>query len=212
MNRKRQRALLSDLIEATLRHEKKIAISRDPERPIRGGRRRKGPSAAGQLIQIPGVGLGDRKERPFLETQYNETAPRFSPDGHWLAYASDESGRWEVYVQPYPRLGGKWQVSTEGGTEPAWNPTGRELFYRAGTRMMAVPVTFQPEFSAGKPVALFEGPWLPTPRTTPNYDVSRDGQRFLMLKSADEDQGAQQIVVVQNWLEELKQRMAAGKK
>ncbi len=158
------------------------------------------------------VGLGDRKERPFLETPYNETAARFSPDGHWLAYASDESGRWEVYVRPYPGPGGKWQLSTEGGAEPAWNPTGRELFYRAGTRMMAVPVTLQPGFSSGKPVVLFEGPWLPTPRTSPNYDVSRDGQRFLMLKSADEDQGAQQIVVVQNWLEELKQRVAAGKK
>jgi Tol biopolymer transport system component/tRNA A-37 threonylcarbamoyl transferase component Bud32 len=158
------------------------------------------------------VGLGDRKERPFLETQYNETSPRFSPDGHWLAYASDESGRWEVYVQPFPGPGGKWQVSTDGGTEPGWNPAGSELFYRAGARMMAVPVHFQPSFSAAKPVVLFEGPWLPTPRTSPNYDVSRDGQRFLMLKSADEDQGAQQIVVVQNWLEELKQRMAAGKK
>ncbi len=113
------------------------------------------------------VGLGDRKERRFLETQYNETAARFSPDGYWLAYASDESGRWEVYVQPYPGPGGKWQVSTEGGTEPVWNPAGRELFYRAGNRMMAVPVTFQPGFSAAKPVVLFEGPWLPSPRTTP---------------------------------------------
>ena len=73
-------------------------------------------------------------------------------------------------------------------------------------------MTLQPGFSAGKPAVLFEGPWLPTPVTLPNYDVSRDGQRFLMLKAADEDQGAQQIVVVQNWLEELKQRMAAGKK
>ena len=158
------------------------------------------------------VGLSDRKERPFLETQYNETAPRFSPDGHWLAYASDESGRWEVYVLPYPGPGGKWQVSTEGGTEPVWNAVGRELFYRAGNRMMAAPVTFQPGFSVSKPVVLFEGPWLPSPRTTANYDVSRDGQRFLMLKSAEEDQGVQQIVVVQNWLQEVKQRMAAGKK
>jgi eukaryotic-like serine/threonine-protein kinase len=159
------------------------------------------------------LSLGDGKARPFLATQHNESAPRFSPDGHWLAYVSDESGRWEVYVQPYPGPGGKWQVSTDGGAEPAWNPAGRELFYRAGNRMMAAPVTFQPGFSAGKPVVLFDGPWLPSPLTTANYDVSRDGQRFLMLKSADdEDQGARQIVMVQNWLEELKQSMAAGKK
>jgi hypothetical protein len=125
---------------------------------------------------------------------------------------SDESGRWEVYAQPYPGPGGKRQISTEGGAEPAWNPAGRELFYRAGNRMMATPVTLQPGFSAGKPVVLFEGPWLPSPLTGANYDVSRDGQRFLMLKSTDEEQGSQQIVVVQNWLEELKHRMAAGKK
>jgi hypothetical protein len=93
-----------------------------------------------------------------------------------------------------------------------WNPSGGELFYRAGDRMMAVPVTLQPGFSMGKPAVLFDGPWLPTPLSLQNYDVSRDGQRFLMLKATDEDQGARQIVVVQNWFEELKLRMAVGKK
>jgi serine/threonine-protein kinase len=157
------------------------------------------------------LGLGGRKAQPFLKTRSNETAPRFSPDGHWMAYASDESRRWEIYVQPYPGPGGKWQISTDGGTEPMWNPAGRELFYRSGNRMMAVPVTLAGGFSAGKPAELFEGPWLPTPRTFPNYDVSSDGKRFLMLK-ADEDESAREIVVVQNWNEELKRRMAAGKK
>jgi len=154
----------------------------------------------------------DRKARSFLKTPANETAPKFSPDGHWLAYVSDESGRFEVYVQPYPGPGGKWQISTDGGTEPVWNPSGGELFYRADERMMAVPVTRRPGFSAGKPAVLFEGTWLPTPATLPNYDVSPDGKRFLMLKPADEEQGDRQIVVVQNWFEELKRRMAAGKK
>jgi serine/threonine-protein kinase len=158
------------------------------------------------------VGFGDRKAQPFLATRSNETAPVFSPDGHWIAYASDESRRWEVYVRPYPGPGGPRQISTDGGTEPAWNPAGHELFYRAENRMMAVTVTLQPGFSLGKPTVLFEGPWLPTSRTLSNYDVSRDGQRFLMLKAADEDRGAQQIVVVQNWFEELKRRMAGGKK
>ena len=69
--------------------------------------------------------LSDRKAQPFLRTPFNESVPRFSPDGHWLAYISDESGRYEVYVQPYPGPGSKWQISTEGGTEPVWNPNGR---------------------------------------------------------------------------------------
>jgi eukaryotic-like serine/threonine-protein kinase len=163
-------------------------------------------------LDIWTVGLGDRKARPFLETRFNETAPVFSPDGQWIAYASDLSGRWEVFVQPYPGPGGKWQISTHGGTEPLWNPAGRELFYRDGNRMMAATVTLRPAFSADKPTVLFEGPWLPTSVTLRNYDVSPDGQRFLMLKAIAEDQGPRQIVVVQNWFEELKRRMAAGKK
>jgi Tol biopolymer transport system component/predicted Ser/Thr protein kinase len=76
--------------------------------------------------------MSDRKAQPFLRTPFTEGAPRFSPDGRWLAYVSDESGRFEIYVQPYPGPGGKWQISTEGGTEPMWNPNGRELFYRSG--------------------------------------------------------------------------------
>ena len=75
--------------------------------------------------------LGDRKAQPFLRTPFNEGAPHFSPNGRWLAYASNDSGRYEIYVQPYPGPGGKWQISTEGGNEPVWNPNGRELFYRS---------------------------------------------------------------------------------
>lgn len=71
--------------------------------------------------------LDDRKVQPFLRTPFNEAAPSFSTDGHWLAYISDESGRYDIYVQPYPGPGGKWQISTEGGTEPVWNRNGREV-------------------------------------------------------------------------------------
>jgi serine/threonine-protein kinase len=123
-----------------------------------------------------------------------------------MAYASDESGRWEVYVRPYPGPGAKYPISTEGGTEPVWSPSGHELFYRTGNRMMVVDVSFESGFSAGKPQVLFEGPWLPTPLTSANYDVSRDGKRFLMLKPAEHDNGARQIVVVQNWFEVLRKR------
>ena len=181
-------------------------------------------SADGQLLAFievnPTTGydiwilrMSDREAQPFLRTPFNESAPQFSPDGHWLAYVSDESGRYEVYVQPYPGPGGKWQISTEGGTEPVWNRNGRELFYRSGDKMMAVDIATQPSFVAGKPTMLFEGPYLPAPGTSPNYGVSPDGQRFLMLKPGGQTGTAPtQINVVLNWFEELKQKVPLATK
>jgi len=156
-----------------------------------------------------------RKAQPFLRTPFNEGAARFSPNGRWLAYVSDESGHldWEIYVQPYPGPGGKWQISTEGGTEPVWNPNGRELFYRSGDKMMAVDITTEPSFAAGKPRVLFEGQYVPTPASFPNYDVTPDGQRFLMLKPGEAGEAVPtQINVVLNWFEELKRRVPPGNK
>jgi Tol biopolymer transport system component len=159
----------------------------------------------------PSAGSGQvRKAQPFLRTRFDEAVPRFSPDGRWLAYVSNESGRNEIYVQPYPGPGGKWQISTEGGSEPVWNPNGRELFYRTGEKMMAVDIATQPGFAAGTPRMLFEGRYRPTRVTSPNYDVSRDGQRFLMLKPSEQAASAPtQIDVVLNWFEELKRRVPA---
>ena len=156
--------------------------------------------------------LSDRKAQPFIKTPFNEGAPRFSPDGRWLAYVSDESGRQEIYVQSYPGPGGKWQISTEGGTEPAWNPHGHELFYRDGDKMMAAEITTQPSFSAGHSHILFEARYVPAANFFPNYDVSPDGQRFLMVKEGEQEQAATQINVVLNWFEELKQKVPTGKK
>ena len=155
--------------------------------------------------------LSDRKAQPFLRTSFYEAAPSFSPDGHWLAYVSDESGRFEIYVQPYPGPGGKYQISTEGGTEPVWNRNGRELFFRSGGKMMAVDITTQPGFSAGKARMLFEGPYLALATTIPSYDVTPDGKRFLMLKASQETESTGQIHIVQNWFEELKRRVPATK-
>jgi Tol biopolymer transport system component len=156
--------------------------------------------------------LSDRKAQPFLRTRFNESAPQFSPDGRWLTYSSDESGRYEIYVQPYPGPGGKWQISTEGGMDTVWNPNGRELFYRSGDKMMAVDITTQPSFSAGKPRMLFEGRYAPGGVPVANYAVSPDGQRFLMLKPSEQAPTAPtQINVVLNWFEELKRRVPAGK-
>jgi serine/threonine-protein kinase len=151
--------------------------------------------------------LRDRKPQLFDRSPLDEVAPQFSPDGHWIVYDSVESGRDEIYVRPYPGPGRKWQISTEGGTEPVWNPKGRELFYRNRDKMMAVEVTTQPSFAAGKPRVLFEGAYVLSPRTLADYDVSSDGQRFLMLKGSEQTSALTQINVVLNWTEELKQRV-----
>jgi eukaryotic-like serine/threonine-protein kinase len=150
----------------------------------------------------------DHTRTLFLGTSATEGAPRFSPDGKWIAYVSDESGRPEIYVQPYPRLGGKWQISTDGGIEPLWNPNGRELFYRSANKMMAVQIATQPTFAAGRPTMLFAGDYLasPFPATGVTYDVTPDGRRFLMVKDAPKAEPTQ-INGVVNWFEELKRRV-----
>ena len=151
---------------------------------------------------------GDRKPYPFLQTPFAEDAPRVSPDGRWVAYSSDESGRNEVYVRPFPGPGGKWQVSTDGGSEAEWSRKGNELFYRSGAqkeKMMAVDVQTQPTFIAGKPRLLFQGAYVANGGVGAWYSVSGDGQRFLMMKASDQPQSSlTQINIVLNWLEELK--------
>ena len=149
---------------------------------------------------------GERKPLPFIRTAFNEGAARFSRDGRWLAYSSTESGRSEIYVQPYPGPGAKLQISTEGGDGPVWPRNGRELFYRNGNKMMAVEIATQPSFSAGTPSMLFE-----ISATSGQYDVSSDGQRFLMVQQNEQATSATQINVVLNWFEELKRRVPAQK-
>ena len=150
---------------------------------------------------------GDRTPVPFLDTPFTERGPMFSPDGKWIAYVSNESGRNEVYVQPYPGPGGKRQISTDGGVEPVWSANGRELFYREGTQMVAVAVGTQPTFTAGTPQVLFAGAEYPLDTSGhPGYDVSADGQHFLM-KSVPQDAGSTPLYVVLNWFEELKERV-----
>jgi serine/threonine-protein kinase len=169
-----------------------------------------GPGQDGVLV----LRISDRKAQPFFQDRaFVLGAPQFSPDGRWLAYASDESGRQEIYVQPYPGPGGKWLISTEGGTEPVWNRNGRELFYRSGDKMMAVDIATQSGFAVGKPRQLFEAHYRTTTQghVRANYDVSPDGQRFLMLKPVEQEQAPTQITVVQNWTEELKRLVPTGK-
>ncbi len=155
---------------------------------------------------------GERKPQLLLGGSYNERWPVLSPDGRWLAYLSDESGQREVYVQAFPGPGGKWQVSVGGGGEPIWARNGRELFYRNGYGMVAVPVRTQPVFTPGKPQVVFDWPYEAMDGVRPNYDVTRDGQRFLMIKATESNSAPAQINMILNWSEELKRRDAAQKK
>jgi serine/threonine-protein kinase len=151
-----------------------------------------------------------RHAQPLLQTPFEERNGVISPDGRWLAYESDSSGRFEIYVRPFPDVGdGQWQISTAGGTRPRWARTGRELFYLAPDgALMAVRVDARDTtWSAGTPAKILEARYFSGDgRLGTTYDVSPDGQRFLMIKRADRDPSTPppQIVVVKNWFEELK--------
>jgi Tol biopolymer transport system component len=153
----------------------------------------------------------------LFRSRLDDGVPQFSPDGRWLAYTSEESGNNEIYVRPFPDSGGKWQVSVGGGIEPQWNQNGRELFYRTGEKMMAVEIDTRAGFVHGKPKILFEDHYAtslaPGWVNRGNYDVSPDGQRFLMLALADPGRTASnRIEVVLNWTEELKRLAPVTKK
>ncbi|MDX1390481.1 MAG: hypothetical protein R3344_14935, partial [Acidobacteriota bacterium] len=151
---------------------------------------------------------GEGPPRPFVATTFDEHMAVFSPDGQWVAYSSDESGRMEVYVIPYPGPGSKTKVSNEGGGEPVWNPAGGELFYRDGDKMMAVTVRTEGDLTVSRPRLLFEASFARrTLAWITNYDVSRDGQRFLMIQEAPRPD-SRRIEIVQNWFAEVDRILA----
>ncbi|MGH9852694.1 MAG: TolB family protein, partial [Blastocatellia bacterium] len=142
--------------------------------------------------------FGERKPFPFLQTADNEASGVVSPDGKWMAYISDMSGRYEVYVESFPGHGGKRQVSTAGGTGPQWRRDGRELYYHAlDGKLMAVSITGGASFNAGAPVALFEFRASDN-LSNPYYSVTRDGQRFLLSTIVETEPNAPLTAVV-NW-------------
>jgi eukaryotic-like serine/threonine-protein kinase len=156
--------------------------------------------------------MDGRKLVPVIQTPADESVPRFSPDAHWLAYVSDESGRAEVWVQPYPTTGQKWRISTSGGREPVWSPNSSEFYYREGTRMMVVDIKTAPSFTASQPRLLFDGKggkYETALASRPNFDITSDGKRFLMLQPVDNGQSSAQMKVVSNWFDELKRRVPA---
>jgi Tol biopolymer transport system component len=146
--------------------------------------------------------FGDKKPIPFLKTSFSELKPVFSPDGRFLAYQSNESGRNEVYVQSFPGPGGKWQISTSGGIEPMWRGDGKELYYRAlDLKLMAVEIQIGTTVTAGTPQPLFQGRFDSTPARD-HFIPTRDGRRFLMVAPLGREAMTPTTVVL-NWNAEL---------
>ena len=149
---------------------------------------------------------GDPELEPLLADEFGEQRPAISPDGRWIAYQSNESEQLEIYVRPFPNVSDdKWPVSVGGGEHPLWSADGRELFYRGGGYLVVVPLQLDPTFSPGAPERLFRTDAYAEvgPR---DFDVSADGQRFLMLKPQDYDPAvpsSPELVVTLNWVEEL---------
>ena len=146
---------------------------------------------------------------PLEVTEFRERSVALSRDGRWLAYVSNNTGRNEVYVRPFPDVGsGLVQVSTDGGDDPVWAHSGRELFYRNGpNELVAVEVSGTPTFVVGQQAVLFSmADYLPS-NGNPLYDVRPDDQSFVMLRIGDEQTAVSELILVQNFFEELRQRM-----
>ena len=153
---------------------------------------------------------GDREPWAFTQTSAHvERSAVLSPDGRWLAYVSDLSGRNEVYVNSFPEPGGRRQVSLDGGTEPVWSPDGRELFYRNGPALLVAAVETTPDFRVRSRQLLFQRPYAEWVDHS-NYDVHPDGERFVMMKPVEEEASSARLVVVLNWFEELRRRSGSG--
>ena len=151
----------------------------------------------------------DGQPLEFLGTSFGEHSPEFSPDGRWIAYVSNQSGRNEVYVRSLSDTEREFSVSTSGGREPRWSRDGSELYFRKGTAMFAVDVITEPTWNASPPRTLFERRYRNADPTFiySEYDVHPDGQRFLMVTDTTPDE----IRIVENWFEELKARVPTGR-
>jgi len=156
--------------------------------------------------------VGERKPRPLLANQFDEINAVFSRDGKYLAYAPNESGHYEVYVIPFGQGSGKWQISTGGGNFPVWARNGKELFYRYRGDIMGVDVTAQPVFKASAPRVIVPAKAIANlSNGLDNFDVSPDGQRFLIHQQSSEAGQTLQINDVLNWSEKLRRLTPASK-
>jgi len=173
----------------------------------RDGRRvviRQNDSVTGRDLWL--VTMPDRKAVPLQATAASEHSPALSPDGRYLAYVSNATGRAEIYVRTVPDSSGTWLVSDHGGVEPRWAPNGRELFYRDGEAIMSVAVETRAGMTFGKRDTVFTGAYVPNPNH-PNFDVHPSGERFVMIRMAE---GERRAVVVMNWDAEQARRSAGS--
>jgi len=147
---------------------------------------------------------------PLAATPAVEGAHALSPDGRWIAYFSTASQSPEVYVEPFPEGGGRVTISNNGGNHPVWSPDGRTIFFSQGSKMLAVDVTTEPEFSHGAPYELFDHPYYAS--FGRQFDIAPDGERFLMLETNEAAaESSSRINIILNWFEELKQRVPTGR-
>jgi eukaryotic-like serine/threonine-protein kinase len=168
---------------------------------------------AGDPGDVMVMSLADRREtKPLVQTNFREMNAELSPDGRWLAFQSNESGRDEIYVRRFPNVSaGQWQVSSSGGMRPLWARSGLELFYEAARSLMRVPLTIGSTFESGTPTKLFEGPYFYNVLER-MYDVSPDDRRFLMIRESRQSNGpvpTARLIVVRDWFAELNRRAPA---
>jgi serine/threonine-protein kinase len=154
------------------------------------------------------LSLDDRKVEPYVSSDFSEAEAAFAPDGRWVAYQADESGRAEIFVRPFPPGGGKWQISVEGGTHPRWRADGKELFFRNQNAVMSVEIdTTGQALRVATPVKLFEGLFLQAAiggNVYADYDASPDGQRFAMMRGENRLAVPDHVVVVTDFFDELR--------
>ena len=174
--------------------------------------RRNGGSTGRDLL-VSRIGSREEEFEDYLTAQWNEGNAKFSPDGNWVAYQSDESGVPRIYIHSFPDITGQRSISPGAGTDPTWSPDGNRIYYRNGAQFLSVDLTFQPSFSVTPPEILFEEPsyqrelvggWLT------NWDIHPDGQSFVVVRGTNacgaSGGGLGELQLVVNWFEELKAR------
>jgi Tol biopolymer transport system component len=175
-----------------------------------------GEGGRSDLLMLPADAKGEPE--PFLKTTYQESGAHFSPDGRFVAYESDETGKLEVFVTTFPAGGGKWQISAGGGAQPIWSRDGRELFFRTNEGVMSVRTAVEGgSLRASRPELLFRGAFLGGLRgillpgyNFPDYDVTADGKRFVMFEGGKSDVQPTRAKVVLGWFQELERLTKAG--
>jgi hypothetical protein len=161
-------------------------------------------------IMLLWPGAAPPRVEPLVAGPTEDVWPALSPNGDWIAYTVLDRGTYQVYVRPF-QGGAPTQISTDGGSQPRWSRDGLDVFYRGRGRFLRVPIRTSPELVIGKPEVLFDDTYHATDAGPPNYDVSPDGRRFLMIKPGDTERADQPLHIVLNWFEELRRRVTVAR-